>query len=400
MTTHPAGLCLEALGVPIAVEAEPGDLPRLRHQWARCRTDRPAAVTVRHGPVAEATTAGGDAADYALATTVTLTGLEAGFGRRLALHAAGLASASGAVLALVAGSGAGKSTASRVLGRRLGYVSDETVSIDPETRLVLPYPKPLSLASGEAAPDATVETASAAKTQHAPDDLALLPLPDAPLRLGRVVLLAREPDRRQGLLEAVPLLDALIEVVPHTSALPRLPHPLATLAGVLAATGGAVRVRYTEIDDAADDLVALAAPGRPATTATPTFEHVPGPPGGTDPAERRTTPHTGARVQPTSQVLRTPHTDAVVVAGESVVLVGEQTFRLSGVACALWLATPGNEPASVARLTRSLVAALGPDVRAEEHTVEAVRLLAEAGLVTVTSAGGVDADPRIERARG
>ena len=54
------------------------------------------------------------------------------------LHAAGLTDDRGRVLALVAASGTGKTTAARILGRHLGYLSDETISVGAELE-VLPY---------------------------------------------------------------------------------------------------------------------------------------------------------------------------------------------------------------------------------------------------------------------
>ena len=55
-------------------------------------------------------------------------------GERINLHAGGVADERRRVLALVGPSGTGKTTATLALARRLGYVSDETVSIDPAGR--------------------------------------------------------------------------------------------------------------------------------------------------------------------------------------------------------------------------------------------------------------------------
>ena len=70
--------------------------------------------------------------------------LKATAGRRINLHAGGVADESRRVLAVVGPSGTGKTTATLALARRLGYVSDETVSIDPDGT-VAPHPKPLSV---------------------------------------------------------------------------------------------------------------------------------------------------------------------------------------------------------------------------------------------------------------
>ena len=73
--------------------------------------------------------------DYVLTTQVTVAGLQATAGVRLNLHAGGLADDRGRVLALVGPSGTGKTTATRTLAGRLGYLSDETVSMDAGGRV-------------------------------------------------------------------------------------------------------------------------------------------------------------------------------------------------------------------------------------------------------------------------
>src|SRR5690242_6668193 len=65
-----------------------------------------------------------------LSSALTLAVVERQAGRLWMLHAAALADpASGATVVLVAPSGTGKSTAARTLGRRWGYVTDETAGL-------------------------------------------------------------------------------------------------------------------------------------------------------------------------------------------------------------------------------------------------------------------------------
>ena len=71
----------------------------------------------------------------------------------------------GGTVALVAASGTGKTTAGRVLGRRLGYVSDETIAVEHDLT-VRAYPKPLSIVVNPATPRV--------KHERSPDDLGLL----------------------------------------------------------------------------------------------------------------------------------------------------------------------------------------------------------------------------------
>ena len=64
---------------------------------------------------------------YVLSREITRLGLTRLRGRVTLLHAAALADADGRAVVLVAPSGGGKSTATSVLGQRLGYVTDESV---------------------------------------------------------------------------------------------------------------------------------------------------------------------------------------------------------------------------------------------------------------------------------
>lgn len=178
-----------------------------------------------------------------LSQRVTLAAIERARGHLWMLHAAGVALDDGRVVVLVGPSGRGKTTASRVLGRHYGYVSDETVAIAPDGS-IQHYRKPLSV----------IEHVGAPKVQLAPSELSLRPLPDAPLRLAAVVLLDRRPDAADDpVVESVDLGDALAEIVAQCSYLPSLSEPLRTIAMHVAAVGGIRRVIYRE----AESLVPL-----------------------------------------------------------------------------------------------------------------------------------------------
>src|SRR4029450_12926385 len=111
-------------------------------------------------------------------------GIRALRGQTVMLHAAGLSAEDGSVLALVAASGRGKTTAAVTLARHgLGYVTDETVAIRANGQVV-PYPKPLSFVAGG--------DSGGPKRQHSPDDLGMRGLP-AELRLARLVVVDRVP---------------------------------------------------------------------------------------------------------------------------------------------------------------------------------------------------------------
>ena len=116
------------MGVAVAIPAaDSRDRGPARHQWSRALTDAPAEVIV-----VDSVDDGSDdpvAHDYAISVLVTLEALRATAGTRLNIHAGGVADGSGRALAVIGESGSGKTTAIRTLATRLGYLSDETVSL-------------------------------------------------------------------------------------------------------------------------------------------------------------------------------------------------------------------------------------------------------------------------------
>ena len=110
---------------------------QITRQWARCIDA--SAVVAEGFPRIHV-----DAAGYTLQGQVTLQLIAASSGL-LMWHAAGISLNDGRVLGLVGASGMGKSTAVAHLTRRTwGYVTDETLGVDPDGR-VWAYPKPLAL---------------------------------------------------------------------------------------------------------------------------------------------------------------------------------------------------------------------------------------------------------------
>ncbi|QKJ20306.1 PqqD family protein [Microbacterium hominis] len=170
-----------------------------------------------------------------LSMAVTLAAIEAARGQAWMLHATGVASDDGRVVALVGPSGRGKTTAARVLGGSYGYVSDETVAVGLEGS-VRAYRKPLSI----------IEHAGEPKVQRAPSELGLRALPAASLTLAAVVLLDRRDDEDGAVVSPVDLGDALGDLVAQTSYLADLERPLQTIAALVSAVGGVVRVTYRE----------------------------------------------------------------------------------------------------------------------------------------------------------
>ncbi len=268
VTTTAGALVIDALGTQVRVKVDgprAEDVNRhLLRAWARCREGRlsRAGDTVR-----VATHTGTDPIavlpDVTVRVTRALIGAQTG--RLLMLHAGAVCHPStGRSLVYVAEGGAGKTTLTRALAQRYGYLTDETVAIDDEDR-VLAYPKPLSM---RPAPTSTADcvcrgpgTPWLPKQEHSPDDLGLVRAP-AVATVARLVLLDRvddhggEPD-----VAELGLLDAVTAIAPQTSALYALPSGLRRCADLIEATGPVLRVRYSEAESLRDLTAELI--GRP-----------------------------------------------------------------------------------------------------------------------------------------
>jgi GTPase SAR1 family protein len=265
------------------------------------------------------------------------------------LHAAGLGTVDGRVHVLVGTSGAGKTTAAgRLCADLFGYVTDELVAIAPDGS-VTAYPKPLSVVE---------PSLGHAKGQYGPDQLGLLPTPEA-LRSGAFVLLERHPDATLPELRELPLAEALLALLPHTSSIMYLPRPLQVLCRLLV-DGGAYRLTYAEIDAAGPLLASLGAPsdkaewqGEPIPQATPLLWD--------------------------GLYRRAPLIDAVRV-GEEIVALGDGApVRIMGIGISVWEAT--ESAARLQDLVDTAVAAHGSHPDAQQLVEDATRLLVDAGLL-------------------
>lgn len=289
-------------------------------------------------------------------------------GRVTLLHAAALADRAGRTLVLIAPSGGGKSTATRVLGQRLGYVSDESVILLADHRIA-PHPKPPSLVI-----DAADRTR---KEERPPDELGLLPTPTSPT-LAALVTLSRDPRATSPVLEPVGLLDQVLSVLPETSSTWLLPDGLHQLARAVTAGGEPLRPRYAEIDTCHDLLREHLARASPARQ---TWQHVPPGPGqrldGDLPDPRPADGSDSRDPDATSQdrVVRGPWSDAIAVDGEVLVLAGSRPLRLAGPGAVIWAAAA--RPRTVAELTAHVIGALGENPDAAELVRLAVRELVD-----------------------
>ena len=255
-------LTVLALGVGIKIEVV-GDRADELHdalvaRWSSCPAGAGTAAVATVHAVLDSdprVTAAADAAGHAsrprrddllqlLTRDVTVAAIDAVAGQHLLLHAACVADRqTGRATVLVAPGGTGKTTAARVLGPGRWYVTDETVAVRADGTVV-PYPKPLSV---RRAPEGDL------KDEVAPRGLGLVPPPaDARLEVSRVLLLDRvEGHVGRPVVTPLGTLDAIEALVPHTSHLVDLHHPLHRLAALLEGVGGARRVTYSEAADLA-----------------------------------------------------------------------------------------------------------------------------------------------------
>lgn len=294
----------------------------------------------------------GDRLLEALSSRVTLAGLAEHKGETLTFHAAGLALDDGRVVGFVGPSGRGKTTLCRLLGARYGYVTDETVAVAPD-RTVHPYRKPLSL-----------KRDGAPKRQVAPEEAGMRELPDSALRLAGLVLLDRAPDVADMSIERVPLIEAMVGLLPEMSYMASFDDPLVRLAALCEQIGGVVRLTYADVSQLDGILEQLVAPG--------TFEE------------------TWTRVH---DMAAPPHDyeiadvlDAVQCGDEIIAISNQQIRVLAGIAPTIWVAV--RDGRSFHEIVLALVDRFGDpgEGNAAELARRAINSLIEARLLRAVQA--------------
>jgi hypothetical protein len=248
-----------------------------------------------------------------LTSRLTVEAILANAGALTMLHACGVADpATGAVVALVAKSGTGKTTAASVLARTYGYVTDETVAIRSDGSVV-PYPKPLSVKQGPGTP----------KRQVGPGELGLQPAPAQPF-IQSIVLLHRVQNDcpTAPVLERVPLADAVLSLIPDSSSQGDIQEPLQSLCRLIDSVGGVWQVTYSE---AADLPAAL----DPLFRTELHKEH------GAEPAWEAAG-DTQPGLIPDGYLRRAAAKDAVAIGDDLLVMLDNQIVRLRGIGPAIW----------------------------------------------------------------
>lgn len=189
-------------------------------------------------PGLDATSENVDALMTATTQAITHAFIDTQAGRLLMFHAGAVAHpTTNRAVVYVAPGGTGKTTLTRLLGTRYRYLTDETVAVDAEHR-ALPYPKPLSIR----------EAGQPYKEETPPQELGLLP-PAGQAQVVRVLFLDRSdsyPD--QPTIDPMDLFDAVMTLVPQTSALSMMDAGLHQLADLIDATGPVLRLRYREAE--------------------------------------------------------------------------------------------------------------------------------------------------------
>ncbi|MEO6791297.1 MAG: hypothetical protein ABI187_10060 [Ornithinibacter sp.] len=306
---------------------------------------------------------------YAVSRALTLASLKRRVGDCVLLHAAGAALPDGSTVALVGPSGTGKTTASRALCQTLGYVSDETVAVEESGR-VRAWAKPLSV---------VIDPASRwEKLEHSPDELGLLRAPEA-LHLVAVIVLDRDPDLEgDPVLEQIGLVDAINDVLPQTSSLLQLESPLSRLSALLTTGSGPWRLTYREVTECID-LVTAVVSGTAPHDSLPLPWEVAGDETVHEDTEGSGRPSTERAdlVGEHTVLRRSPYREAVTSEGQAIVLQGQATTLLPGIAAAIWMAL--DSPRPITELTAMVQADVGEHPQAADLVLAAVKDLVRAG---------------------
>jgi len=307
----------------------------------------------------------GPGAAYEVSGLLTRRVIENLIGRRILLHAGAVDHPRHGTLLLVGPSGAGKSTATSVLARGAGYLSDELGILDPETFAVTGFPKPVSRVEpgtpGLGKRDLSLASLglSAQASAAAPAQVLLLRrMKDAGADAPGVAPSTVEPGEDAAV--RAPLHEALVALAEQSSSLWRVEGGgLQRIAELLTRCGGALALRYREAESITT-LLDQAPPGEeepwmPIVAAAGR--------GGPRPGEVRVI----------------PFADAVATADGTVVLTAGQVVHLPGLLGLVWQLLCESGGLDVAALEAEVAEQIGPHPRGRELVEDAIEQLVSAG---------------------
>ncbi|WP_432560126.1 hypothetical protein [Granulicoccus sp. GXG6511] len=273
--------------------------------------------------------------------------IQARAGEWLMFHAAGVSDDAGAVVALIGPSGTGKSTAARTLCRDdFGYVTDETVAVQPDGTIV-PFPKPL----------AVIPAGGGVKLELGPDELGLGTCPPA-LRLSGLVLLERQEGLTAPAVERLGLLEGIVAMVSDMSALPHVPSALARVATLADQCGGLHRIVYGDA-------------GQLSVLVRQVLE--------VGPVRSAIVQHPSCTVADRPGLVRAEHHDAIELDTEVLILQGSTCVLTRGIGALAWLAAV--QPLSFDEVVEAVVGAAGDHPEAERLVRAAVDDLVAQGVL-------------------
>lgn len=361
-------LRLSVAGVVIDLEFGHGleGLAREMHElWSHLATPKDdAPVHARRTYVAEPTSQLPNAAvlrwvpasSYVLSKQVTKMLIENLIGSCVLLHAGFVDHNKFGGLMVVGASGAGKSTATTLLGQNGLYLTDELAIIDPASLQVAPFPKPVSRIS----PGAPASTKS---------DVALAELGlEAATRsaaIQHVVFLDRERATRSSTVDGpvirrVSLAESLCRLVEQSSSLWKVKDGLSQLAVMITNTGGAVRVHYREAEQL-PSLLAQLPPRR--SEAWVRIERGP------------------ERIAGLGEYSVAQYVQALGVEDGVIVLSEGRVSHLSGLAGVIWAVLNERGPSSASDVERDAVSSLGAYEGSGRLVRDALSALLEKGAV-------------------
>lgn len=233
---------IHALGATVRVELVQNiDAQVFDEAWSRCLVPESDARVRADEAVP---TVVGQHSMTALTQDITRALITRRAGDLLMLHAGAVSHPqTGRSIAYIAPGGTGKTTLTRMLAQDFGYLTDETVGVEPGTWRIHAYEKPLSLRN---------EEGGYPKTELGPDSLGLKNAHPSPV-LSTLMLIRRSEEHRAAPSFTKPdLLDIIPTLVPETSSLVRLERPLHLLADLVDALGGIWLVEYAEADQLRD----------------------------------------------------------------------------------------------------------------------------------------------------